>query len=260
MPSAKLFKIPVARSSEVPSSRNDDSGNQVHPYHLKLPPRLHLVVSVLPKCKSPEVLTTDSRSHHFNYPFYAVAKDRIARTNHSQPDRATRQPPQTHEHRGNRHRPATLHTHVGHMKSSKGKKSKCQGHGQSYGQGHGRGYGQGHGQGYGQGHDQGPSHVPVRACVQAKKSRPKSRPKPIETTVDRNKSLYKIPASPVFHAKDHQLPDDLRTLTTRGWLFTHKEPYFLVVYTDGSAKNNGKVRAQAGLGVWWGNFGDAAAQ
>lgn len=45
-----------------------------------------------------------------------------------------------------------------------------------------------------------------------------------------------------------------------GWRFTKKKPTALVVYTDGSGIGNGKKGAKAGLGVWWGDRGEAGAK
>jgi ribonuclease HI len=63
----------------------------------------------------------------------------------------------------------------------------------------------------------------------------------------------------VTHAASSELPPKLAALVQKGWRFSKKAPTALVVYTDGSGIGNGKKGAKAGLGVWWGNTGDALA-
>ena len=66
--------------------------------------------------------------------------------------------------------------------------------------------------------------------------------------------------SPVTHATPSELSPKLAALAEQGWRFSKKTPAALVVYTDGSGIGNGKKGAKAGLGVWWGDRGDAGAQ
>lgn len=62
------------------------------------------------------------------------------------------------------------------------------------------------------------------------------------------------------HATPSELSPQLAKLAEQGWRFSKKTPTALVVYTDGSGIGNGKKGAKAGLGVWWGDRGDAGAQ
>ena len=66
--------------------------------------------------------------------------------------------------------------------------------------------------------------------------------------------------SPPTHAAAEDLPEDLAAMAEQGWRFTKKKPTALVVYTDGSGIGNGKKGARAGLGVWWGERGQAGAK
>jgi hypothetical protein len=53
------------------------------------------------------------------------------------------------------------------------------------------------------------------------------------------------------------LPPNLAAIARKGYSFT-AAPHHLIVYTDGSSLNNGKVGAKAGLGVYYGYGGEAA--
>ena len=53
------------------------------------------------------------------------------------------------------------------------------------------------------------------------------------------------------------LPENLAAIARKGYSFT-AAPHHLIVYTDGSSLNNGKARARAGLGVYYGYGGEAA--
>ncbi|KAL7419560.1 hypothetical protein Q5752_005471 [Cryptotrichosporon argae] len=66
-----------------------------------------------------------------------------------------------------------------------------------------------------------------------------------------SRSLSRARAAP------SSLPDTLRPLAERGYAFTPRAPHRLIVYTDGSSLSNGRARARAGLGVYWGE-GEAA--
>lgn len=48
-------------------------------------------------------------------------------------------------------------------------------------------------------------------------------------------------------------------LSAKGFTFSRTPPHRIVVYTDGSSLGNGKKRARAGLGVFWGGKGEAYA-
>ena len=54
------------------------------------------------------------------------------------------------------------------------------------------------------------------------------------------------------------LPARLQVLAAEGFGFTNCATHHLIVYTDGSSLANGQIGARAGLGVFWGSFGDAA--
>lgn len=65
--------------------------------------------------------------------------------------------------------------------------------------------------------------------------------------------------SPPVHAVLESLPEEYAKLAAEGWKFSRKLPHALVVYTDGSGLGNGQYGAKAGVGVWWGDTGDAGA-
>ncbi|KAL1411647.1 hypothetical protein Q8F55_002611 [Vanrija albida] len=63
--------------------------------------------------------------------------------------------------------------------------------------------------------------------------------------------------SPPRDAPDGSLPPELQALAAKGFTLSRGPPHRLVAYTDGSALGNGKKRARAGLGVFWGGVGEA---
>ncbi len=64
--------------------------------------------------------------------------------------------------------------------------------------------------------------------------------------------------SPPLHADHSSLPPKLKSLAKEGYSFTKGPAHHLIVYTDGSGLGNGKRGARAGLGVFWGSYGEAA--
>lgn len=91
------------------------------------------------------------------------------------------------------------------------------------------------------------------------KSRPYDRPKDTGTTPkEAQQRVNRREASPITQALPSTLPSHLADLAQKGYAFTTRPPHHLIVYTDGSSLSNGKSSARAGLGVWWGDRGEAA--